>query len=212
MARGVMWVTPHVSITMDDTAEPCRTGARALFRVRRSSSFPPFVSASPTPPRDVVSTTAAQRAPEVGEQAPDLTLPSTSGQPTSLSAYRGRKNVLLAFFPLAFTSTCTAELCGFTDDFDQFAGRDVEVLPISVDSVATLREFKRQHAMKVDLLSDFRREVSRAYGVLLEEHFFSNRAYFLIDREGSVRWAHVEDTLGGRRENREILEQIANLP
>jgi peroxiredoxin len=158
-----------------------------------------------------MATTAAQRPPEVGDQAPDFTLPSTSGQPASLSAHRGRKNVLLAFFPLAFTSTCTAELCGFTDDYDQFARHDVEVLPISVDSVATLGEFKRQHAMKADLLSDFKREVSRAYGVLLEEHFFSNRAYFLIDREGVVRWAHVEENPGRRRENHEIIEQIAGL-
>jgi peroxiredoxin len=128
-----------------------------------------------------------------------------------LAGYRGTKSVLVAFFPLAFTSVCTAELCGFTDDFDQFGTQDVEVLPISVDSIPTLSEFKRKYGMKVHHLSDFKREVSRAYGVLLEEKFFSRRAYFLIDRAGIVRWAHVEDATRQRRENHEILEQIARL-
>ena len=82
------------------------------------------------------------------------------------------------------------------------------VLPISVDSVPTLKEFKAKYGMHADLLSDFKREVSRAYGVLIEDRFYSNRAYFLIDREGVVRWAHVEDNPGKRRENSEIFEQI----
>src|SRR3712207_2099793 len=151
----------------------------------------------------------AHRVPEVGECAPDFTLTSSAGTPVTLSSLRGRKHVLLAFFPLAFTSVCTAEMCSFTEDFDQFASRDVEVLPISVDSDRTLAEFKRKHGLTVELLSDFRREVSRAYGVLLEDRFHSTRAYFLIDRDGVVRWAHVEEHPGKRRENGEILEQIA---
>src|SRR5215216_3013506 len=116
--------------------------------------------------RHPMTSTMAQRPPAVGEQAPDFTLPSTSGQEVSLASYRGQRNVLIAFFPLAFPRVCTAELCGFTEDFDQFAGGNVEVLPISVDSVPTLREFKSRHQMRLDLLSDFRREVSRRYGVL----------------------------------------------
>ena len=150
-------------------------------------------------------------SPAAGETAPDFTLPSTRGQAVTLSTFAGRKNVLLAFFPLAFTSTCTTELCAFTDDFDRFASRDVEVLPISVDSVPTLNEFKRKHDLGVDLLSDFKREVSRLYGTLLEDKFLSTRAYFLIDKSGTVRWAHVEANPGQRRENQEILEQIATL-
>lgn len=152
-----------------------------------------------------------QRPPAVGETAPDLTLPSTSGEKVTLSSYRGRSNVLLAFFPLAFTSTCTAELCAFSDDWDALAATGTVVLPLSVDSIPTLKEFKAKHAMKADLLSDFRREVSRRYGVLREDTFFSQRAYFLVDRDGIVRWAHVEETPGQRRENREILERIAAL-
>ena len=82
------------------------------------------------------------------------------------------------------------------------------MLPISVDSVPTLKEFKAKERMTVDLLSDFKREVSRHYGTLLEERFFSNRAYVLIDRDGVVRWTYMEDTPGTRRENAELLEQL----
>ena len=153
----------------------------------------------------------ANAVPAAGDTAPDFTLPSTEGRDVALSSLRGERNVLLAFFPLAFTSTCTAELCAFGDDYDQFATTNTTVFPISVDSVPTLKEFKAKHGMKVELLSDFRRDVSRKYGVLLEERFFSTRAYFLIDREGTVRWAHVEANPGRRRENAEILAEIAKL-
>ncbi|HVB32695.1 MAG TPA: redoxin domain-containing protein [Gemmatimonadaceae bacterium] len=148
--------------------------------------------------------------PTAGQTAPDFTLASTSGQPVTLSALRGG-NVLLAFFPLAFTSVCTSELCDMRDDYDQFASRDVVILPISVDSVNSLQEFKLKHAMKADLLSDFKRDVSRAYGTLIEDRFYSNRAYFLIDRSGIVRWAHVEAKPGDRRQNSEIFAEIAKL-
>ena len=128
----------------------------------------------------------------------------------TLSALRG-KNVLLAFFPLAFSSVCTAELCDLRDDYDTFASKDVVIVPISVDSVDSLREFKAKHAMKTDLASDFKRDVSRLYGTLLEDRFYSNRAYFLIDRDGVVRWAHVEDRPGLRRTNAEILAEIEQI-
>jgi peroxiredoxin len=148
--------------------------------------------------------------PAVGSPAPDFTLPSTSGSEVTLSRLRG-KNVLLAFFPLAFTSVCTKELRAFSEDFDQFRSANTEVLPISVDSVPTLKEFKAKEGMTVDLLSDFKREVSRLYGTLLEEKFYSNRAYVLIDRNGTVAWTHAEDTSGARRENEEILERLRAL-
>ena len=149
--------------------------------------------------------------PAAGEPAPEFSLKSTSGQQVSLADFRGTKHVLLAFFPLAFTSTCTAEMCAFSEDFDAFATRDVVVLPISVDAVPSLKEFRKQQDMKTELLSDFKREASRAYGVLNEEAYYSKRAYFLVDKQGIVRWAHVEDKAGMRRENAEILEQIAKL-
>ena len=145
--------------------------------------------------------------PPVGTPAPDFTLPSTSGQSVTLSALKGKK-VLLAFFPLAFTSTCTAEMCAFSEDYASFQGADTVVLPISVDSVPSLKEFNAKERMSVDLLSDFKREVSRAYGVLLEDKFFAKRAYILIDRDGIVRWTFEEAELGHRRENGELLQQL----
>lgn len=147
----------------------------------------------------------------IGAPAPQFTLPSTSGKDVSLSSFRGRQNVLLAFFPLAFTSTCTAELCAFSDDLARFATAATAVLPISVDSVPTLKEFKAKHEMDVELLSDFTRDVSRAYDVLLPDKFFAKRAYFLIDKQGVLRWSHTELELGHKREDGELLRQIAAL-
>ena len=158
-----------------------------------------------------MTTVAHSGAPAVGQAAPDFTLPSTSGEPVTLSSFRGRQPALIAFFPLAFTSVCTAELCAFTDDYDAFAEAGVAVLPVSVDSIPTLKEFRSKHDIRVELLSDFKREAARAYDVLFEDTFFSTRAYFLVDRDGTVRWAHVESTPGQRRENAEILEQIRRL-
>lgn len=155
-----------------------------------------------------MTSTGLQNSPQVGDAAPDFTAPSTSGKDVSLISFRGKRNVLLAFFPLAFTGTCTKELACFTEDFDQFAGKGVEILPISVDSTASLKEFKNKLRMKTDLLSDFKRDISRAYGVLNEDRFYSNRAYFLIDRHGRVQWSHVEGNNGDRRENSEILAAI----
>lgn len=156
-------------------------------------------------------TNSQQKIPQAGDAAPDFTAVSTSGDKVTLSQFRGKKNVLLAFFPLAFTGTCSIELKCFSEDYDQFAGKDVEILPISVDSTDSLKEFRNKLGMKTELLSDFKRDISRAYGVLNEDKFYSNRAYFLIDRAGIVRWAHVEEHGGMRRENSEILAEVEKL-
>lgn len=152
-----------------------------------------------------------QPVPPVASVAPDFTLGSTSGEQVTLSSYRGKSAILLAFFPLAFTSTCTKELCSFTDDYEDFTKSGAVVLPISVDSVPTLKEFKAKHNMKTDLLSDFKRETGQAYGVMWQDAFFTNRAYFLIDKSGVIRWEHVEATPSGKREDAEILAEIAKL-
>ena len=148
--------------------------------------------------------------PTTGSEAPDFTLPSTAGNEVRLSTLRG-KNVLLAFFPLAFTSVCTAEMCAFSEDYSKFQTANTVVLPISVDSIPTLKEFKAKEKMTVDLVSDFKREVTRKYGTLLEDKFFSKRAYVLIDKQGKVRWTHEEAELGHRRDNGELLKQIQAL-
>jgi len=152
--------------------------------------------------------TAASTPLQTGAPAPDFTLASTAGTNVTLSTFRDHKPVLLAFFPLAFSGVCTAEMCAFSEDYEVFAGVGVTVLPISVDAVPSLKEFRAKYDMKVDLLSDFKREASTAFGVLREDTFFSNRAYFLIDKAGVIRWSHVEETPGQRRENAEILAAI----
>ncbi len=146
--------------------------------------------------------------PRVGDKAPDFSLKSTSGETVSLSQFKGQKNVLLAFFPLAFTGVCTKENCAFTEDYAKFEGKDTVVLPISVDATPSQNEFRSKHKMTHNILSDFKREAGRAYGVLDEEKFFTKRAYFLVDKQGKVRWKHVEPELGMSRTNQELLAEI----
>jgi mycoredoxin-dependent peroxiredoxin len=148
--------------------------------------------------------------PAVGQSAPDFTLPSTAGGTLTLSALRGQL-VLLAFFPLAFSSTCTEEFCEMRDDYDAFAGRGVTILPISVDHTYSLKAYRAHHGIQSEFLSDFRRDVSRLYGVMLEERFYSNRAYFLVDGDGVLRWAHVEENPSHRRTTGELLAAVDQL-
>jgi len=156
-------------------------------------------------------TTITQNEPAVGALAPDFTLPSTSGTPVTLSALRGEKNVLLAFFPLAFTSVCTAELCAFSDDLAQFESAGTKVFGVSVDFTPSQKAFQQKEGFSTELLSDSQREVSRQYGVLLDDKGFSKRAYFLVDTKGVLRWKWIEAQLGDRRQNAELLEQIQKL-
>jgi peroxiredoxin len=148
--------------------------------------------------------------PPVGAPAPDFTLASTDGSEVTLSQLRGN-NVLLAFFPLAFTRVCTTEMCAFSAELDRFRATGTTVLPISVDAVPSLKEFKAKERLSVDLLSDFKREVCGRYGTLLEDKFYSGRAYVLIDTAGIVRWTFFEETPSTRRENDELLRQIQAL-
>ena len=149
--------------------------------------------------------------PAVGSVAPDFTLLSDHRKPVTLSSFRGKQNVVLAFFPFAFTSTCTAELCDFGNDVPQFSAADTIVFGISCDSFHTLKAFKAHEKMTVDLLSDIKREVSRAYGVLIEDLFVSSRAYVIIDKQGIVRWTHNEAELGHKRSNAELLAHLQAL-
>jgi len=146
--------------------------------------------------------------PRVGDPAPDFSLKSTSGEMVSLLQFQGKANVLLAFFPLAFTGVCTKENCAFTEDWSRFEGKETMVLPISVDATPSQNEFRSKHNMTHHLLSDLKREAGRAWGVLDEDKFFTRRAYFLVDKRGVVRWKHVEPELGMSRTNEELLAEI----
>jgi peroxiredoxin len=130
---------------------------------------------------------------EIGSPAPEFTLRNQHGQHVSLSDFRGQKNVLLMFYPFAFTGTCTGELCTIRDRYTDFVNDDTEVLSVSCDPTASLRVFAEREGLTHSLLSDFwpHGEVSRAYGAFLEELGFSTRATYVIDKEGIVRWSVV---------------------
>lgn len=132
---------------------------------------------------------------EIGQQAPDFTLYDTSKNKISLSDLKGN-NVLLLFFPQAFTSVCTKELCSVRDNIGLYNNSNAKVLGISVDSVYTLAKFKELQQYNFPLLSDFNKDVSAAYGSLydtwkLDMKGVSKRSAFVIDKQGIVRYAEV---------------------
>jgi mycoredoxin-dependent peroxiredoxin len=126
-------------------------------------------------------------------QAPDFDLPNQFGEHVRLSEFKGVKPVALVFFPLAFSSTCTGELCQLRDNIALFADNAVELLGISVDSKATLRSFAEQEGYDFTLLADFwpHGAVAKEYGVFLENKGFANRATFLIDTRGIIRASFI---------------------
>lgn len=135
-----------------------------------------------------------------GTVAPDFTLRDSEKAEITLSDYRG-KNVVLLFFPFAFTGVCTEELCSVRDDIAMYQGLDAEILAISVDSPFTLAKYKEQNEYNFPLLSDFNKEVSRSYGALYEDFVLglkgvSKRSAFVIDSEGIIRYAEVLENAG----------------
>ncbi len=147
--------------------------------------------------------------PAVGQTAPGFVLPSTTNHAVDLTSFQGKSNVLLAFFPAAFTGVCTAEMCELSRDLPKFQSANGTVLGISVDSIPSLLEFQAKNGITITLLSDVRREVTRKYGVLNEEYFCAERSYFLVGTDGKIKWRHVERDLGEKRENGELLKQLA---
>jgi peroxiredoxin len=133
---------------------------------------------------------------ELGDRAPDFALPRSPGEPAvRLADYLGTKNVVLLFFPLAWSSVCTAELCSVRDDHAAYAGLDAEVLGVSVDSPYALSAWAREQGFPFPLLSDFNRDVSRSYGALYDDFHglagVSKRAAFVVDKRGVIRHREV---------------------
>jgi len=132
----------------------------------------------------------------IGQQAPAFTLYDTDKNKVSLEDYTG-KNVLLLFFPLAFTSVCTAELCSIRDNIAFYNGTDAVVLGISVDSLFTLKKFKEEQGLNFALLSDFNRTVTKAYDALyeifpaFEMEGVGKRAAYVIDKKGVVQYGEI---------------------
>ena len=130
-----------------------------------------------------------------GDKAPDFQLFASDRSEVSLSTLKGQ-NVVILFFPLAFTGTCTKELCAMRDNLSVYNALNATILAISVDSAQTLAKFKEEHQLNFQLLSDFNKDVSMAYGVLYDEFVLgmrgvSKRSAFVVDKAGVVRYAEV---------------------
>jgi len=129
----------------------------------------------------------------VGTKAPDFELKNQHGETVRLSDFRGEKNVVLLFYPFAFTGVCTGELCALRDELPKFVNDDVQLLAVSTDAPFSLRVFAEREGLEYPLLSDFwpHGAASRAYGVFDEEKGCAVRGTFIIDKEGMVRWTVV---------------------
>lgn len=152
-----------------------------------------------------------------GQEAPDFTLYDTEKNKVQLSDYRGKKNVLLLFFPLAFTSTCTEELCSIRDNIGNYDNADAQVLAISVDSTYTLAKYKQEQSYNFPLLSDFNKEASVLYETIydvfgkMEMKGVSKRSAFIIDKQGIIQYAEVLDNAGKIPDFEAITGQLRRL-
>jgi len=136
-------------------------------------------------------------------KAPEFTLQNTQGEKVSLTDFKGDQNVVLLFFPLAFSGVCTKELCSTRDNMKIYESLNAKVLAISVDSFFTLNAFKESHNLNFTLLSDFNKEVSKTYDTLYDDFYgmqgVAKRSVFVINKQGKV-------------EHKEILEDADQIP
>jgi peroxiredoxin len=149
---------------------------------------------------------------EVGDKAPDFTLKDQHKQEVKLSDFQGKKNVVLLFYPFAFTGVCTGELCAIRDEWTEFDNDDVVTLAVSTDTVASLRIFADQEKFDYPLLSDHwpHGEVAKAYGVFNEQLGAATRGTFIIDKDGVVRWK-VVNAIPDARDQEEYKKALASL-
>ena len=150
---------------------------------------------------------------EVGQEAPDFTLRDQNREEVTLSSFRGDKSVLLVFFPLAFSGTCSSEFCEVRDTLPSFEDGEVQVVGVSIDSVFVLKAWSAQEGYLFPLLSDMwpHGEVARKYGVFNEPFGTALRGTFLIDKSGIVRFAEVRGP-GERRDQSAWHEAMSTLP
>ncbi|MEK7871460.1 MAG: peroxiredoxin [Nitrospirota bacterium] len=146
----------------------------------------------------------------VGDQAPDFTLKDQDEKEVTLSSFRGKKHMVLAFYPLDWSPVCTKENVCFTRDQPRFEDNDTAVLGISIDSTWSHKAWKESLGLKHTLLSDMNREVCKSYGLYLEKPNISKRATVIVDKEGKIRFYKVQD-IKTQRDNEEILKVLADL-
>jgi peroxiredoxin len=132
-------------------------------------------------------------APEVGTEAPDFTLKDQNNQQITLSSFRGERNVLVVFYPFAFSGVCTGELCAVRDDIATFQNDDVQILAVSVDHVFALKAWANEEGYQFPLLSDFwpHGEVAQTYEVFNQDRGMALRGTFLVDKGGILRFTEV---------------------
>jgi mycoredoxin-dependent peroxiredoxin len=130
---------------------------------------------------------------EVGDEAPDFELKDQHGTPVRLSGYRGKKHVVLVFYPLAFSGVCSGEMVAMRDEFPEASSDDIELLTLSVDSTFALRAWSDSEKFGFEMLSDFwpHGAVARSYGVFDDNMGVATRGTFIIDKDGVVRWKVV---------------------
>ena len=130
---------------------------------------------------------------EVGGEAPDFVLKDQNNQEVRLSSFRGQRNVLLVFYPLAFTGTCQGELCSVRDNLNDFVNDNVQVLTLSVDASPAHKVWAEREGYEFPLLADFwpHGAVAQLYGVFNDERGFANRGTFIIDKAGIVRFSEL---------------------
>jgi mycoredoxin-dependent peroxiredoxin len=145
----------------------------------------------------------------VGDVAPDFELPASGNHTIKLSDYRGKKNVLLAFYPFAFSPVCSLQLPGLQQQLGQFQSLNTEVLGISVDSKHSSAAFAEHLHLDFPLVSDFNKEITQAYGVL-REGGFAERALFVIDKAGKIAYAHI-NAIGEVPDNEPVFEVLRQL-
>ena len=149
---------------------------------------------------------------EIGDEAPDFELKDQHGTPVKLSSFRGSKNVVLVFYPLAFSGVCTGEMCAMRDDFPEVDREDVELLTVSVDSGFVLRTWAERDNFNFAMLSDFwpHGGVAKSYGVFDDEKGIATRGTFIIDKSGVVRWK-VVNPIPQARDIAEYQKALASL-
>ena len=152
---------------------------------------------------------------QIGDKAPSFQLFNTDKQSIFLDDYAG-KNVVLLFFPLAFTGVCTTELCNMRDDIASYKNVDAHVAAISVDSIFTLAKFRAEQNLNFPLLSDFNKEAATAYGAIYDEFVFgmkgvAKRAAFVVDGNGVIQYAEVLASAGDLPNFEAIKATLANL-
>jgi peroxiredoxin len=148
----------------------------------------------------------------IGKPAPDFSLVNQFGETVSLSSFKGKKNVVVLFYPFAFSGICTGELCALRDDLSAFHNDDAELLAISCDPMYSLKAYGEAEGYSFQLLADFwpHGDVAKSYGVFLEEKGFATRGTFIIDKKGILRWQVVNGP-GEARDVADYKEALAAL-